>query len=107
LLQVTIPEIIEPTPVINKELVKALGKAFKYQKILRDSNISISELAISEDRDPAFLGRILRLTCLAPDIIKSVLAGTQPADFVLQPLLRQDIPPIWAKQRKLFKFPEI
>ena len=80
---------------------------FKYQKILRDTNITITELAASEERDPAFLGRIIRLTSLAPDIIKAILVGNQPADFVLQPLLRDDIPPIWAQQRKLFNFPEI
>lgn len=107
LLQVTIPEIVDPAPVINKELVRALAKAFKYQKILRDTNITITELAASEERDPAFLGRIIRLTSLAPDIIKAILVGNQPADFVLQPLLRDDIPPIWAQQRKLFNFPEI
>ena len=107
LLQVTIPEIVDPVPAINKELVRALAKAFRYQKILTNSKISIAELAAREETDAGFLGRIVRLTSLAPDIIKSVLAGTQPADFILQPLVRNEIPPIWAQQRKLYGFPEI
>ena len=107
LLQVTIPEIVEPIPVINKELVRALGKAFRYQKILSTSKITIAELAAQEEIDSGFLGRIIRLTSLAPDIIKSVLAGTQPANFILQSLMRNDIPPIWSDQRKLYGFPEV
>ena len=107
LLQVTIPEIVEPIPVINKELVRALGKAFRYQKILSTSKITIAELAAQEEIDSGFLGRIIRLTSLAPDIIKSVLAGTQPANFILQSLMRSDIPPIWSEQRKLYGFPEV
>ena len=107
LLQVSIPEIVEPVPTINKELVRALAKAFRYQKILTTTKISLAELAAREETDAGFMGRILRLTCLAPDIIKSVLAGTQPADFILQPLVRNEIPPIWAEQRKLYGFPEI
>ena len=107
LLQVTIPEIVEPIPVINKELVRALGKAFRYQKILSTSKITIAELAAQEEIDAGFLGRIIRLTSLAPDIIKSVLAGTQPASFILQSLMRSDIPPIWSEQRKLYGFPEV
>ena len=106
-MQVTIPEIVDPVPAINKELVRALAKAFRYQKILTNSKISIAELAAREETDAGFLGRIVRLTSLAPDIIKSVLAGTQPADFILQPLVRNEIPPIWAQQRKLYGFPEI
>ena len=107
LLQVTIPEIVEPIPVINKELVRALGKAFRYQKILSTSKITIAELAAQEEIDSGFLGRIIRLTSLSPDIIKSVLAGTQPANFILQSLMRSDIPPIWSEQRKLYGFPEV
>ena len=107
LLQVIIPEIVEPVPTINKELVRALAKTFRYQKILTTTKISLAELAAQEETDAGFMGRILRLTCLAPDIIKSVLAGTQPADFILQPLVRNEIPPIWAEQRKLYGFPEI
>ena len=107
MLQISIPEIVAPVPTINKELVRALAKAFRYQKILTTTKISLAELAAREETDAGFMGRILRLTCLAPDIIKSVLAGTQPADFILQPLVRNEIPPIWAEQRKLYGFPEI
>ena len=69
--------------------------------------MTIAELSLNEELDAGYLGRILRLTSLAPDIIKSVLAGTQPADFILKRLIREEIPPIWTEQRKKYNFPEI
>ncbi len=106
-LQVTVPEALTQTSCPNKELIKALSKAFKYQKILTSGRMTIAELSLHEELDAGYLGRILRLTSLAPDIIKSVLAGTQPADFILKRLIREEIPPIWAEQRKKYNFPEI
>ena len=69
--------------------------------------MTIAELSLHKELDAGYLGRILRLTSLAPNIIKSVLAGTQPADFILKRLIREEIPPIWAEQRKKYNFPEI
>ena len=106
-LQVTVPEALTQNSCPNKELIKALSKAFKYQKILTSGRMTIAELSLHEELDAGYLGRILRLTSLAPDIIKSVLAGTQPADFILKRLIREEIPPIWAEQRKKYNFPEI
>ena len=56
-----------------------------------------------EKIDAGYLGRLIRLTCLAPDIIKRILNGTQPPTIYLQRLIREDIPPIWEDQRKLYK----
>ena len=53
--------------------------------------MTIAELSLNEELDAGYLGRILRLTSLAPDIIKSVLAGTQPADFILKRLIRWEM----------------
>lgn len=49
----------------------------------------------------------IKWTALALDIIKSVLVGTQPADFILKRLIREKIPPIWTEQRKKYNFPKI
>lgn len=106
-MQVSVPETLVPSVYPNKELIRALIKAFKYQKILRTGKISISELALQEETDAGFMGRVIRLTSLAPDIIKSVLNGTQPANFILQNLMREDIPSIWADQRTKYGFPKI
>ncbi len=106
-LQVNVPESLVASVCPNKELINALGKAFKYQKMIASDKISITDLARQEEKDAAFMGRVIRLTSLAPDIITSVLKGTQPPTFILQNLMREDIPPIWAEQRKKYSFPEI
>lgn len=101
-LTVSLPDTFVKTVNYNQELIKALGKAFKYQKILNTGKLSIVELAYQEGIDSGYLGRLIRLTCLAPDIVKMILAGTQPLTLYLQRLLREDIPPLWEDQRKLY-----
>ena len=44
------------------------------------------------------LGRVLRLTLLAPDIVEAVLDGRQPADLAL-PALLEPFPADWERQR--------
>lgn len=101
-LILSLPEDIAQNVNYSTELIMALCKAFKYQKIISTGKQSILELAAQENIDSGYLGRLIRLTCLAPDIIKRILAGTQPAELYLQRLIREDIPPIWAEQRKLY-----
>lgn len=102
-LILSIPEDMVQNVSYNQELIKALGKAFKYQKILNQGNLTIVQLAYQEEIDSGYLGRLLRLTCLAPDIIKRILNGTQPATIYLKRLLREEIPPIWEDQRRLYQ----
>lgn len=103
-LTINLPEEVTISQNYNKELIKALSRAFKYQKRIANENISIRDLAIELEIDDGYLGRLLRLTYLAPDIIKSILAGTQPQGLLLQQLIRKEIPAIWAEQRKLYNF---
>ena len=59
---------------------------------------SISEVAAAEKLDRGYLGRVLRLTLLAPDIIEAVLDGRQPSELGL-PRLMEPFPLEWARQR--------
>jgi hypothetical protein len=57
-------------------LVKALARAFRYQRLLDDGRYaSISEIAAAERIERGYLGSLLRLTLLAPDIVEAVLDG--------------------------------
>jgi hypothetical protein len=58
------------------------------------------ETARAEKIDPAFISRILRLASLAPDIVKAILEGRQPAHLTLKGLLRQ-FPAEWNEQSRL------
>jgi len=60
---------------------------------------SISEMAVAEKQDRAYLGRILQLTLLAPDIVEAVLDGRQPAELGSSRLL-EPLPMEWEQQRR-------
>jgi hypothetical protein len=80
-------------------LVKALARAHRWQRMLDEGrHASISELAAAETIDRGYLGRVLRLTLLAPDIVEEILDGRQPADFAL-PALLERLPAEWERQR--------
>ena len=81
-------------------LVKALARAFRYQR-LRDVGryASISEMADAERIDRGYLGRILHLTLLAPDIVEAILDGREPDDLAV-PQLLDPVPADWSEQRQ-------
>ena len=55
-------------------------------------------MAAAEQIERGYLGRVLRLTLLAPDIVEAILDGRQPADLAL-PALLQPFPADWERQR--------
>lgn len=59
---------------------------------------SVSELAAAEKLDRGYLGRILMLTLLAPDIVEAILDGRQPAELGVH-VLREGFPVEWGEQR--------
>ncbi len=82
-------------------LVKALARAFRYQRMLDEGRYaSISELATAEKLDRGYVGQLLRLTLLAPDIVVAILDAKQAFGMDL-PLLLQPMSPIWSDHRKL------
>ena len=81
-------------------LVKALARAFRYHRLLDEScYASISEMAKAEKIERGYLGSLLRLTLLAPDIVEAILHGRQPAALGLQGLLGA-VPADWSGQRQ-------
>jgi hypothetical protein len=69
-------------------LVKALARAFRYQRLLDEGRYaSISEMAAAERIERGYLGSLLRLTLLAPDIVEAILNGRQPHGIELPQLL--------------------
>jgi hypothetical protein len=41
---------------------------------------AIAEIAAAEKINPSYVGRVLRLTLLAPDIVGAILGGLQPPE---------------------------
>ncbi len=59
---------------------------------------SISEMAAAERIERGYLGTLLQLTLLAPDIVEAILDGRQP-DRLRLPQLTERFPSEWARQR--------
>ena len=52
------------------------GAGFRYQRLLDEGRYaSISEMAAAEQIERGYLGSLLRLTLLAPDIVEAILDG--------------------------------
>jgi hypothetical protein len=58
---------------------------------------SISEMAAAERIERGYLGSLLRLTLLAPDIVEAILDGRQPPELGL-PRLMEPFPGEWDRQ---------
>jgi site-specific DNA recombinase len=57
----------------------------------------LEDPASSADADRAYVGRILRLTSLAPEIVRRILDGDEPKGISLAKL-RTNLPVAWAEQ---------
>jgi hypothetical protein len=86
----TTPTRADPT------LVKAMARAHRYQRMLDQGHHgSLTELAAAEKMDRSFLGKLLSLTLLAPDLVEAILEGR--CDVGLPTLLRP-FPASWQEQ---------
>jgi hypothetical protein len=45
----------------------------------RGNHQALDEIAKTENINPSYVSRVLRVTLLAPEIVEAILAGTQPA----------------------------
>jgi hypothetical protein len=89
--------------VIDNVLMKALARAFRWQRLLDLGTYStIKEIASKEDLDPSYVGDVLRLTLLAPDIIEMILDGRQPPTLSFEQM-RKSLPLIWDEQREAIR----
>ena len=86
---------------IDNSLIKALARAHRWKRMLNDGRYgSVSELAAAEKLDRGYLGRILMLTLLAPDIVEAIMDGRQPAELGVH-VLREGFPVEWGEQRAM------
>ena len=78
-----------PRPRIDKAMVKALARAFRWRKML-DTGVhaTLEDLARAKGVAPSYVSRVLRLTLLAPVIVEAILDGRPPAGLQLDDLLK-------------------
>jgi hypothetical protein len=62
---------------------------------------TIREIAAAEKINETYVGRVLRLTLLAPEIVNAILSGRQPDGITLEQLMKQ-FPIEWRNQAEIF-----
>ena len=77
------------------DTIKALARGFRWRRMLEDGRYaSISEMAKAEGIERGYLGTLLRLTLLAPELVEAILNGRQPEGVTL-PVLLEGVPVWW------------
>jgi hypothetical protein len=77
-----------PKPRPDEILVKALVRAHRWRRKIESGQArSVTDLAEQEGVTDAYVCRLLPLTCLAPDIVETVLDGRQPKGLRLAEML--------------------
>ncbi len=85
-------------------LIRALGRAHRWKRLIENGTYgSIKELATAEKVNDTYVGRILRLTLLAPDVVEVILDGRQPRMLQLKDLMRL-VSNDWSEQRRALGF---
>ena len=81
-------------------LIKALARGFRWRRMLEDGRYgSISEMAKAEGVERGYVGSLLRLTLLPPEMVQAILDGRQPEGVTL-PALLEGVPVGWGEQHK-------
>jgi DNA invertase Pin-like site-specific DNA recombinase len=92
-----------PAPGV-KRLIK---EARELQRLVdQERDKSLPQLAMDVNYTPWRFARVLRLNYLAPDIIASIIDGTQPPGLTRRALVHANLPMDWVLQRKLLGFPD-
>jgi hypothetical protein len=83
-------------------LIEALAKGWRWREQLLSGRYATSTaLADEVGQTQTSLHRFIRLTYLAPDLIREILDGRQKPGLTLDQLCRPDLPLDWDAQRRL------
>jgi len=90
-------------------LIKAIVRAHTwFARLVTGDAKSIMEISRADNVTDRYLGRVLRLAFLAPDITEAILEGQQPRHLSAQQLINmEDLPIAWEDQRARLGFKPI
>ena len=90
----------------DQRLIEHLSKAYQWLTLITSGKVqSIKEIADVESLDQSHVTRIINKAFLAPDIIRAILNGTQPAHLTLKYLKQfRVLPNDWNMQKSLLGF---
>ena len=90
-------------PQIDSAMLKALARAFRWRQLLETGVYgTVAELTAAEKVSESYVGRVLRLTLLAPKVREAILAWRQPESVTLVGLMKGAMAKAWRKQSHFF-----
>ena len=102
--------IVEPpsekrsTPERDEKLYNAVTQAFYWKQIMDENHLTLTDMAKRENIDRGYMGQVIRLTTLAPDIVMAIIEGKQPKLLTARKLIREHFPYSWEEQRRELGF---
>ena len=88
--------------LIDNAMVKLIARGHRWHRQLFDgTQASIADIAKSENINPSFVSRVLRLAYLSPTIVEAILNGQFPAHLTMKRLIAP-FPMEWGRQREHF-----
>ena len=88
--------------LIDNTMVKLIARGHRWHRQLFDgTHASIADIAKSENINPSFVSRILRLAYLSPVLVEAILDGKYPAHLTMKRLIAP-FPMEWGRQREHF-----
>ena len=98
---------LDHTATPNYRLVRLLKDARAAKDLVENERSEpLMDLARRMNCKKTRFARLVRLNYLAPDIVTSILDGSQPTDLTGRKLMQHDIPMDWTLQRRMFGFAE-
>ena len=90
---------------VDNAMIKALARGFRWRKLLETGVYgTIEEIAAAEKINASYVGRLLRMTLLAPDIVEAILDGRQPVEMTLAVAMKPALA-VWSKQERSHHHP--
>jgi site-specific DNA recombinase len=87
-------------PTVDLPLLKAVARAHRwFDELGTGKASSLAEIARRERLAVRYVGRVIRLAFLAPDIVESIVEGRQPTSLTAEAVTRHiEIPLEWRAQ---------
>lgn len=91
---------------VDPALLKAIARGKQWFEDLASGRVgSLLEIAQVESVTDRYVGQLIPLAFLAPDIIARILAGTQPVDVTTETVTKRlDLPLAWMDQMSILGF---
>jgi site-specific DNA recombinase len=87
--------------IVDLSLLKAVARAYRwFDEISTGKARSLAAIAAREGLAVRYVGRLIRLAFLAPEIVESIVEGLQPTALTTEALTRRiELPLSWCSQK--------